>query len=513
MPTRSPSITIFTVTSDGEKTKPGEDDRLKSIKGETVLENLSAKDQHAIHDLSLRILEEIGIDFLNREAVEILRNRGLRVEGQRVFFSREGVEWATRSVPETFSMHDRMGRSITIGGNNMEFAPCYGSPFVCDGDGVREARVDDYVKMARLVQASEIMNINGGILVQPGELEAQTASLAMFYLVLRLSDKCLFAPSGTPEQLRTMVEMYRIAIEDNGTPNLEAKVLLLANSTSPLRYDTLALNVMMTCARLGQPLILTPGGNAGLTAPVSLFGGTAMGNAEFLAGLMLVQILNEGLPVIYGWPCSAGDMTKGTNASGGVESVAAIELTALMARFYGIPSRTSGAVTNAPVFGPQSAYESMRAMDGNFRYGINLVVHAAGSLDCFNAVSFEKFVTDEENIQSLLWLRQRSYRDMDPDEIIEDIRNIGHGGAFIQSEATLKYFRKALFTPRVSLRGERWDQYEEKFHNAVDRKLQKTLKKYKRPALSDEALLRIRQRAMDGGLSKETLDYLDSQIG
>lgn len=478
------------------------------------MKELSKKDHHAIHDLSLRVLEEIGIDFLSREAVEIMRCRGLQVEGQRVFLSKKDVEWATKAVPESFVMKDRMGRSITIGGDNMEFVPCYGSPFVADREsGVREGQVKDYVTMAKLIHGSPIFNINGGILVQPCELEGQTAPLAMFYLALQLSDKCMFSPGGTAAQLRTMTDMYRIVLKNGPEPDIKPDIMGIVTSTSPLRYDSQSLDVLMEASRLGQPVILIPGATAGLTAPVSLFGASGMCNAEFLAGLYLSQALNEGTPIVYGWPASGGDMTKGTLAVGGIETMASIDITAQMSRFYGIPSRTSGSVTDAPVFGPQSACESIRTMAGNFQHGINVIVHAAGGLDCLNIVSFEKFAFDEENLQSFLWLHGKGYLAMEPDEVMEDIRNVGHGGAFIQSEATLQYFREALFTPRVALRGERWDQYEEKFQKAVDKKLQKSLKRYKRPPLSEQTLSQIRQKAIEGGLSEATLDYLDNQIG
>jgi len=52
------------------------------------IEVLSADQVEAIHDASLRVLEEIGMDFLHPEALEILRAAGARVEAgsERVRF-------------------------------------------------------------------------------------------------------------------------------------------------------------------------------------------------------------------------------------------------------------------------------------------------------------------------------------------------------------------------------------------------------------------------------------------
>ena len=52
------------------------------------------KDQEIVeilHKNSLRILEEIGIAFLTEESLEILRKNGIRVEGNRAYFTEKQV--------------------------------------------------------------------------------------------------------------------------------------------------------------------------------------------------------------------------------------------------------------------------------------------------------------------------------------------------------------------------------------------------------------------------------------
>ena len=44
-----------------------------------------------IHKNTLRILEEIGIAFLSEHALELLRSKGVRVEGNRAYFTEQQV--------------------------------------------------------------------------------------------------------------------------------------------------------------------------------------------------------------------------------------------------------------------------------------------------------------------------------------------------------------------------------------------------------------------------------------
>ena len=55
-------------------------------------EPLDADGVAAIHDGAMRVLEEIGIEFLNEEALELFREAGCRVEGQNVRMGRDWVE-------------------------------------------------------------------------------------------------------------------------------------------------------------------------------------------------------------------------------------------------------------------------------------------------------------------------------------------------------------------------------------------------------------------------------------
>src|SRR5215471_18692368 len=73
------------------------------------IEAVSADELEAIHLASLRVLEEIGIDFLHEGAREILKTAGAAVTpgANRVRFDRALVESQIGTAPERFTLHAR----------------------------------------------------------------------------------------------------------------------------------------------------------------------------------------------------------------------------------------------------------------------------------------------------------------------------------------------------------------------------------------------------------------------
>ena len=91
-----------------------------------AVEPLDAEGVERIHNGAMRILEEIGILFLNAEALRILKDAGCEVdmETQRVRMDRAFVMEQVRKAPKSFTITPRNpDRQVTIGGaNNLETA-------------------------------------------------------------------------------------------------------------------------------------------------------------------------------------------------------------------------------------------------------------------------------------------------------------------------------------------------------------------------------------------------------
>jgi trimethylamine--corrinoid protein Co-methyltransferase len=105
----------------------------------------------AIHDGAMRILEEIGIEFLNPEAIEILRDAGCIVDGENVRMGRDLVMEMVGKAPAEFTLTPRnLDRKITIGGKHMVFGNISSPPNCSDIDrGRRSGNREDYRNFLR----------------------------------------------------------------------------------------------------------------------------------------------------------------------------------------------------------------------------------------------------------------------------------------------------------------------------------------------------------------------------
>ena len=118
-----------------------------------------------IHEASLKLLEDVGMEvILNKEALEIYRRSGAKVEVERVRIGREVVEEALRRAPSEFVLNARNpAHSVRFGGNWITFGPVGGPPNCSDMDrGRRPGTFEDSCNFIRLSQFFNIIHMSGG---------------------------------------------------------------------------------------------------------------------------------------------------------------------------------------------------------------------------------------------------------------------------------------------------------------------------------------------------------------
>ena len=138
------------------------------------------------------ILEEIGIDFRDDpEALDILRNVGCDIRGERVRFPRGLARQLCSTAPSSYIQHARNpARSVEIGGNKMVFAPVYGPPFVRDLNNERRyATMADFQDLSKLTYMLPGLHHSGGTICEPVDLPVTKRHLEMVYAHQRCSDK------------------------------------------------------------------------------------------------------------------------------------------------------------------------------------------------------------------------------------------------------------------------------------------------------------------------------------
>lgn len=416
-------------------------------------DGVSADELEAIHIASLQILEEIGMDFLDEAARNLLVAAGARVESgtERVRFEPAMVEELIQTAPASFRLHARNPEHhLRIGGDHMAFGAVSSAPNVSDLDrGRRVGNRADFQNLVRLAQMLDTVHFFGGYPVEPVDLHASIRHLDAFYDLLTLADKPLHAYSLGRERNRDCLEMVRIARGvDDETLDREPSIFTVINSSSPLRLDTSMLHGILEYSARNQVIVMTPFTLAGAMAPVTLAGALAQQNAEALAGVVMTQVVRSGAPVVYGGFTSNVDMQSGAPAFGTPEYMRGALVGGQLARRYHLPYRSSN-VSAANAVDAQAAYESVFSLWGAVMGGVNLMMHGAGWMEGGLHAGFEKMILDAELLQMVSAFLDPVVVDHES-LALDAIREVGPGGHFFGAAHTQDRFRTAFHKPMIS---------------------------------------------------------------
>ena len=423
------------------------------VNNDRPTEPLDEEGVQAIHRGALRILSDIGIEFLNDEAIGYLREAGCKVEGPTVFFDPDFVTEMIARAPSEYTIVPRNpAKALPIGGKHMIFGNVSSPPNAWDLErGKRSGDFETYVEFIKLTQYFNCIHFAGGYPVEPIDIHPSVRHLDCLYEKLTLTDKVSHAYSLGAERVDDVMEMVRIAggltdAEFDATPRMYTNI----NSVSPLKHDFPMLDGAMRLARRGQPVVVTPFTLAGAMAPVTVAGAVALSIAEGLAAIALLQWIAPGCPVAIGTFTSNVDMKSGAPAFGTPEYMRATQITGQMARFYGLPMRASG-VCAANVPDGQAMWETSNSLWSAVQSGTNMVYHAAGWLEGGLIASPEKFVMDCEVIQQI----QRYFEPQmlgvgDGDIALDAIAEVGAGGHFFGCQHTQDRYQDAFYGPFLS---------------------------------------------------------------
>ncbi|MEE4118219.1 MAG: trimethylamine methyltransferase family protein [Paracoccaceae bacterium] len=423
------------------------------------VEPLTQDGVQAIHEGAMRILEEIGIEFLNDEALALFRQAGATVKERTVRMDRDWVMEMLAHAPAEFTITPRNpDRVLRIGGRTLLFGNVSSPPNYWDRQtgkmpGTRAQCRD----LLRLTQAFNCIHFAGGYPVEPVDLHPSTRHLDVLYDKLTLSDKVMHAYSLGAERVDDVMEMVRIAgglshEAFEATPRMYTNI----NSTSPLKHDQPMIDGCLRLIRRGQAVMVTPFTLAGAMAPVTMAGAVTQSIAESLAAIALFQWVRPGCPCVIGTFTSNVDMKSGAPAFGTPEYMRATQMTGQMARFYGLPMRASGSCA-ANVPDGQAMWETSQALWSAVQSGAHVIYHAAGWLEGGLVASPAKFVMDCEVIQQIQRYFDPALTATEEGDIaLEAIAEVGAHGHFFGTAHTQARYERAFYQPFLS----DWRNYE-----------------------------------------------------
>ena len=416
------------------------------------LEALDEEQLEFIHNISLRIVEEEGIEVLGDQALDLFRKAGASVDEDGVVrIDREQLLEIVAQAPESFTLTPRNSeQAIQIGGDVINFGLVSGTPNVHDNiNGRRAGNFEDYKKLVSFGQYFNVLTFFGNQATAPTDMPANSRHLDTTFINLTLSDKAFMATGIGGGRSRDAIEMSAIA---RGLSMEEMKnhpsVMTNINVNSPRKLDDAMAYGAMQMALFGQPVTVTPFTLMGAMTPSTMAGALAQQNAEALVGIALLQLTRPGTPVIYGGFTSNVDMRSGSPAFGTPENSLANIAGGQLARRYKLPYRSSACNASNAV-DAQATYETQMALWGAVMGHGNLIYHAAGWLEGGLVASFEKLIIDCEMLQHMSAMLQPIKIDL-AETGLEAMREVGPGGHFFGCAHTMERYKQAFYEPFLS---------------------------------------------------------------
>ena len=452
---------------------------------------LTEQEVTQVHECSLQILETVGIDFRYAPALEILKKGGAKVDGERVFFPALMVEAQIKKAPAEFSLYARNSDlDVVLGGDHMAYIPGYGAPFVTDLDnGRREGSLQDYENFVKLTQTSPYQDICSGMVIEPNDVPHNIRHAKMIYAAMKYSEKPFMGSAMGAQGAKDSIQMASILFGSQDQLAEKPRMISILTSLTPLVYDERMLGAIIEYARAGQPQLISSLVIAGATGPTTLAGTLALQNAEILAGIVLTQLVREGTPVVFSGSSSNTEMRSGALSIGSPEMAINAAATAQLARYYNLPVRGGGAVSDAKVPDAQAAYESMMSLLMAQVSGVNFVLHSAGILESYSCMSYEKFVIDDE-ICGMVKRIKNAYAVSADTLALDVIKAVGPGGHFLDQDHTFEHFRQEFYQPVLSNR-DNFDTWlangSQQILQTANKKVKQVLAEYSEPDLPADA--------------------------
>ena len=455
--------------------------------------NIFSEDEiESIHEASLKVLCDTGIDIQSPRAVEVLKRGGAAVDsdGKRVRFEPGFIMEKIASTPSEFTLHGRnKERHVHVGGQSIINTMVSSAPNVSDLERGRIlGNFEDYTNLIKLGEMLNTVHAFGGYPVEPCDLDVSVRHLQAVSAAVRLSTKPLFGYAIGSERMLDAIEIIRIGRGINEDTLLkEPSITTVVNANSPLVYDKALLEGAIEMAEHNQPVIYTPFTLAGAMAPITVAGALVQQNAEALAGLAFHQCVKPGAPAMYGSFTSNVDMKSGSPAFGTPEYTQATIASGQLARKYKIPLRASNAnASNAP--DEQSVYESQMSLWACLLGQVNFILHGHGWIEGGLCASYEKVILDAEMNQMMEAFLQPAIVNKDTLGV-EAIAEVGPANHFFAAQQTLERYETEHYNPMLSdwRNFESWrDAGSETATQRANKIWKQLLEEYEEPKLKPE---------------------------
>ncbi len=404
-----------------------------------------------IHNASLRILEDVGVAIPHPDMLSRFADSGANVDtGKRlVKIPADLVASLVGKATRNYTLYGReLSHAAMFGHGRRNYNTIAGEASWVDeiGGQRRYATMADVATAARFGEALPGITIPGAM-ADPYECPVAWRCVEVAATMIRNTTKPVTFWFHDRASARHLVDMT-IALRGGEKDAAEHPIFHpFLEPISPLRFPFHGVDLLYETARINLPVPVGPMAQMGLSAPGTVAATMAQENAEILAGICIVQLIRPGTPVCYGGICHAFDMATTQMVFGGPEQALFGVAMTQMGKSYGLPVYINVGLTDSKRPDAQAGLEA----------GITLALGAAAGADIFGhmgicgvdqATSLDILVLQHEIISYV----ERMMQPLDlSDEAfgLDEMKECGPGGTFIDREFTAERFRNELWFPAL----------------------------------------------------------------
>ena len=408
------------------------------------LQMMSHEQVQAVHLASLEILRRTGVRVYHDEALKLLAETDAVITEDNLVRLPAGlVEWALDQAPSRVVLCRRGSDEVVapLEGRQVNFGPGSDCPNYLDprSGERRRATVEDVINAIRLVDRLPELTfcMSMGI---PVDLEKANVYRQQFALMLEHTTKPNVFVCNDKADCEVITAMAAAAAGGMENLRLNPTLLLYSEPTSPLKHSDTATGKLLYMAENQLPIVHSPAPMMGGTAPVTLAGGLALGNAEVLSSLVMHQLKHPGAPFVYGQGLHHIDMQTTISVYGAPEYQLARVMVMEMGRHYKLPTWGYAGHSDGNVMDEQAATDAAFSVLIALLTGTNLA-HDVGYLEAGLMTSPEMIVFTAE----MITMMRRFMAGMSFDDeslALEVIHKVGPGGDFLSERHTLTHFRE-----------------------------------------------------------------------
>jgi trimethylamine--corrinoid protein Co-methyltransferase len=426
---------------------------------------LGERDLARIVEAATVALERTGIEVMASPCREVFRAAGARVDeaANRVHIGHELVEQGLERAARRVLLAGRdPTHDLELTGAKVYMGTGGQAVKVLGLDGVvRESVLADNYHIGRLCDTLEHVHFYMRPVVAR-DLATEDIDVNQFYACLASTTKHVMANAYLPGRVAELREMAELLAGGRTAHDRRPVVSFSACWTvSPLRYATETVAILDELVRHGLPVVLSSAPQAGATSPAALAGTLVQITAEQLSGIVYVNLLNPGHPLIMGCVPAQADLRTGAFTGGSAEFALLNAACAQIAQHLGLPLYNSSGISDSKLPDAQAGAEKGLTGLAAALAGANYIHHSAGFLESLLTVAYEQYVIDND-INGVVMRMLRGIEVSDESLSLDVIDEVCRGpGHFLGHAQTLRLMNSEYLYPRLMNRDSR-DDWEAK---------------------------------------------------